>query len=212
MAEPAVDAVAEIEAELNAVTEQARRLIDSTDGRLFTVRPNPGSWSASECIAHINLSTELFLPVLGPAIDDAKSRKLLAKKPPKMDLLGRILRWFLEPPTRQRLKTSARFVPRSIRAKSESFAEFVALQNQLIDLARAARGIDLGKRIISPFDKRLKFNLYSAFRIVAAHERRHLWQAEQAVAALRDRHPERSEGSTEAPGEGDENQPARRLG
>ncbi|MEA2490278.1 MAG: hypothetical protein QOH21_2070 [Acidobacteriota bacterium] len=186
MAEPAVDAVAEIEAELNAVTEQARRLIDSTDGRLFTVRPALGSWSASECIAHINLFSELFLPVLGPAINDARERKLVAtKKPAKMDLLGRILRWFLEPPTRQRLKTSAPFVPKSIRAKSESFAEFVTLQNQLIDLARAARGIDLGRRIVSPFDKRLKFNLYSAFRIVAAHERRHLWQAEQAVAALR---------------------------
>lgn len=181
----AVDAADEIEAELNAATEQARRLIDSTDGRLFTVRPHPSSWSASECIAHLNLSTELFLPVLGPTIDDAQKRKLVAKKPPKMDLLGRVLRWFLEPPIRQRMKTSAPFVPKSIRAKAESFAEFVALQNQLIDLARAARGLDLGLRIVSPFDKRVKYNLYSAFRIVAAHQRRHLWQAEQAVAALR---------------------------
>jgi hypothetical protein len=180
------DTIDEIEAELNAATEQARRLIDTTDGRLFTVRPNPQSWSASECIAHLNLSTELFLPVLGPAIDDAQQRKIMAKKPPKMDVLGRVLRWFLEPPIRQRVKTSAPFVPKSIRAKSESFAEFVGLQHRLIDLARAARGIDLGKpRIVSPFDKRVRYNLYSAFLIVAAHQRRHLWQAEQAVAALR---------------------------
>jgi hypothetical protein len=180
------DTIDEIEAELNAATEQARRLIDTTDGRLFTVRPNPQSWSASECIAHLNLSTELFLPVLGPSIDDAQKRKIVAKKPPKMDVLGRVLRWFLEPPIRQRVKTSAPFVPKSIRAKSESFAEFVALQHRLIDLARAARGIDLGKpRIVSPFDKRVRYNLYSAFLIVAAHQRRHLWQAEQAVASLR---------------------------
>ena len=60
------------------------------------------------------------------------------------------------------------------------------MQHRLIDLARAARGIDLGRlRIISPFDKRVRHNLYSAFRIVAAHQRRHLWQAEQAVAQLR---------------------------
>lgn len=180
------DAVDEIEAELQAATEQARRLIETTDGRLFTVRPNPGSWSASECIAHLNLSTELFLPVLGPSIDDGHKRKLVPAKPPKMDLLGRILRWFLEPPIRQRVKTSAPFVPKSIRAKAESFAEFAALQNRLIDLARAAHDVDLTKlRIVSPFDKRVKYNLYSAFRIVAAHQRRHLWQAEQAVAALR---------------------------
>ncbi|HEY0143506.1 MAG TPA: DinB family protein [Thermoanaerobaculia bacterium] len=180
------DALDEIEAELTAATEQARRLIDTTDGRLFTVRPDPSSWSASECIAHLNLSTEMFLPVLQPTLDDARTRKLLSEKKPSMDILGRILRWFLEPPIRQRVKTSAPFVPKAVRAKSESFAEFTALQNRLLELVRAARGLDLGRiRIVSPFDKRVKYNLYSAFRIIAAHQRRHLWQAEQTVAKLR---------------------------
>lgn len=180
------DALDEIEAELNAATEQARRLIDTTDGRLFTVRPDPARWSASECIAHLNISTELFLPVLGPVLDEARAKKLLSEKKPSMDLLGRILRWFLEPPIRQRVKTSAPFVPKAVRAKSESLAEFVALQNRLIELARAARGLHLAKiRIVSPFDKRVKYNAYSAFRIIAAHQRRHLWQAEQTVAKLR---------------------------
>ena len=42
--------------------------------------------------------------------------------------------------------------------------------------------------VISPFDKRVKYNMYSAFRILIAHERRHLWQAEQAVDTLRKLH------------------------
>lgn len=175
--------------ELQEAAEQARHLIETTDARFFTVRPNPGSWSASECIAHLNISTELFLPVLGPALEDARKRNLLSDKPPSMDLLGRILRWFLEPPIRQRVKTSAPFVPKAVRAKAESLGEFISLQEKLLALARAARGIDLKKvRIVSPFDKRVKYNLYSAFRIVAAHQRRHLWQAEQAVAHLHAQH------------------------
>jgi hypothetical protein len=40
-------------------------------------------------------------------------------------------------------------------------------------------------KIISPFDRRVRYNVFSAFRIVVAHQRRHLWQAEQAVASLR---------------------------
>ena len=36
-----------------------------------------------------------------------------------------------------------------------------------------------------PFDSRVKYNVYSAFLIVAAHQRRHLWQAEQAIDSLR---------------------------
>jgi len=102
-----------------------------------------------------------------------------------MDWLGATLRWFLEPPVRSRVKAAARFVPRAVRAKAETLAEFTSLQQKLLDVLHDARDLDLaGIRVVSPFDRRVKYNLYSAFRIIAAHERRHLWQAEQAVAAL----------------------------
>jgi len=77
-------------------------------------------------------------------------------------------------------------VPRSVRAKAEAFGEFASLQSKLAEQLTAARGIDLMKiKIVSPFDKRVRYNVYSAFRIVIAHQRRHLWQAEQAIASLR---------------------------
>jgi DinB family protein len=175
----------DIERELNEATARAWTLVKSTDGRLFTVRPNPKSWSAAECISHLSISTEQFIPVLRDALTDARKRKLLARKPPKMDILGRILRWFLEPPIRQRMKTAAPFVPRAVRAKAEAFGEFASLQEKLGELLRGATDLDLARvKIVSPFDKRVKYNAYSAFRIITAHQRRHLWQAEQAIAAL----------------------------
>lgn len=182
-----MDTIEEVEKELNEATHRAWTLVQSTDGRLFTVRPNPSSWSAAECISHLSISTEMVLPLLQSAVDDARKRGVTAtNRPPKMDLLGRVLRWFLEPPIRQRLKTSARFVPRSVRAKAEAFGEFAAFQSKLAELITSARGIDLNRvKVVSPFDKRIRYNLYSAFRILFAHQRRHLWQAEQAVAALR---------------------------
>jgi hypothetical protein len=182
-----VDAIEEVEKELNDATHRAWTLVHSTDGRLFTVRPNASSWSAAECLSHLSISSELFLPVLQKAIDDARKRGLKEpKRPPKMDVIGRVLRWFLEPPIRQRVKTSAPFVPRSVRAKAEAFGEFASLQSKVTELLNAARGIDLSRvKVVSPFDKRVRYNLYSAFRILVAHERRHLWQAEQAVSALR---------------------------
>lgn len=181
-----MDPVADVEKELNEATRRAWTLVQSTDGRLFTVRPKAQSWSAAECIAHLSISTDMFLPVVRKAIDEGRKKK---KKPhtPKMDLLGRVLAWFLEPPIRKRVKTSAPFVPKSTRAKAEAFGEFASLQEKLIDLLREAREADFQTKIVSPFDKRVRYNLLSAFRIVAAHERRHLWQAEQAIAELRNR-------------------------
>jgi hypothetical protein len=183
-----MDALEEVEKELNEATRRAWTLVQSTDARLFTVRPDPSSWSAAECISHLSISTQSFLPVLNAALEDARKRGLVTKgkRKLKMDILGRVLRWFLEPPIRTKTKTSAPFVPRSVRAKAEAFGEFASLQQKLAELLLAARGLDLTRiKIISPFDKRVKYNVFSAFRILVAHERRHLWQAEQAVAALR---------------------------
>ena len=176
-----MDPLDEVEKELNEATRRAWMLVQSTDGRLFTVRPTPLSWSAAECLAHLSISTEMFLPVLRDAIDRAPKKPRKAR----MDLLGRVLAWFLEPPIRKRVRTSAPFVPKSTRAKADAFGEFASLQEKLMELLRAAREADLSFKIVSPFDKRVRYNLFSAFRIVAAHERRHLWQAEHAVAELR---------------------------
>lgn len=180
------DVLDEVEKELSEATRRAWTLVRSTDPRIFTVRPDPSNWSAAECLSHLSLTTELFLPPLRAAIDDARARGLTRRSKPKMDILGRVLRWFLEPPIRSRVRTTARFVPRSVRAKSEAFGEFASLQDQLLDLLRSSADIDLVKpKIVSPFDRRVRYNLFSAFRIIAAHQRRHLWQAEQVVAGLR---------------------------
>ena len=46
------------------------------------------------------------------------------------------------------------------------------------------KGRDLNRlKIVSPFGARLSYNVYSAFRVLAAHERRHVWQAERAAGA-----------------------------
>ncbi len=183
-----MDAFDDIEQELNETTQRARRLIDTTEPRLFTVRPHPSSWSAAECLAHLSLASESFLPVLRNAIEDGRKRGLNGDSRPSMDLLGKILKWFLEPPVRKRVKTRAPFVPRAVRARAEAMGEFAALQAQLIEILHTARGLAIDKlKIISPFDSRIRYNIYSAFRIVAAHQRRHLWQAEQAIEELRRR-------------------------
>jgi hypothetical protein len=41
-----------------------------------------------------------------------------------------------------------------------------------------ASGLDLNRlRLASAFNPRLKYNLFSRFHVLAAHERRRLWQA-----------------------------------
>ncbi|HEV7919768.1 MAG TPA: DinB family protein, partial [Thermoanaerobaculia bacterium] len=134
-----MDPIEAIEGELNDATERARRLVEQVDGRRFTVRPDPSRWSAAECLAHLSLSSEEMLPALREAIEQAPRGGPLRKV--KMDWLGALMRWFLEPPVRSRVKTSARFVPRSVRAKAETLAEFLELQQKLVETLHDARGL-----------------------------------------------------------------------
>jgi hypothetical protein len=49
-----------------------------------------------------------------------------------------------------------------------------------------ADGLALGRiRITSPFDSRLRYNLFSCLTILPRHQQRHIWQAEQVLERLR---------------------------
>jgi hypothetical protein len=178
--------LAAIDAELRAATARARALADGLDETIFHARPSPQSWSMAECLAHLNLTTEAYLPLIRAAIAVGRARSRKPRGRYRRDLLG----WFLwratEPPVRSRFKTAPAFVPQSAGTRIEVMRDFERLQDALAAELQAAHGLDLGKlRIVSPFARRLSYNLYSAFSILPAHQRRHLWQAEQALARAR---------------------------
>jgi len=98
--------------------------------------------------------------------------------------MGRIL-WMVST-LRVPLKTTEPFVPGRGELKGSVLSEFRALQDQVIGCLGRAEGLDLRElRIISPFDARIKYNLYSCLRLIPAHQRPHLRQAEQVIHKLR---------------------------
>jgi hypothetical protein len=77
-------------------------------------------------------------------------------------------------------------MPAAVASKERVLGDFDMLQEQVAGCVREADGLDLGRlRIISPFDSRVKYNLYSCLRIIPAHQRQHLLQAEQVIRSFR---------------------------
>ena len=53
-------------------------------------------------------------------------------------------------------------------------------RDRLLELLRRADGVDISRaKVTSPLSKLLKLRIGAAFAILAAHGRRHLWQARQ---------------------------------
>jgi hypothetical protein len=73
--------------------------------------------------------------------------------------------------------------PRNIRPRAspplaDSFAAFLASQEEVRAFLRTGADIDLnGVRFPNPFVRVIRFSLATGLHVIAAHDRRHLWQA-----------------------------------
>ncbi len=169
---------------------EARRRAHETTAPLtpeqWRTRPARDQWSVAECLIHLNLTSRAFLPRIRDAINRGRDLGLRSTGPYRRDVVGWFVYWLTEPPVRLRIKTTAPFVPTGVEPRDRVLATFDTLQEQLVTCVSEADGLDLGRlRIISPFDSRLKYNLYSCLRLIPAHQRHHLAQAERVLESLR---------------------------
>lgn len=150
----------------------------------FTWRPAPNLWSIAHCLDHLNATARAYLPKLDEGIGDAIKRGQYGAGPYRYNWLGRLSVWLSEPPPRIRLKAPSAFQPAPNRTRHEVTAAFRAYQVQFIDRLRQANGVDLARaRVASPAAAWVRTPLGSGFQVMAAHERRHLWQARRLLEA-----------------------------
>jgi hypothetical protein len=104
-------------------------LVQATSAERWARRPTPDRWSAAECVAHLNLTTLAFKPLVEPALDEA--RRLKAADPGahtpgdySRGLLGGLLWRALGKPGRFRAKTTPAFVPGEVQPLEGLVAEF----------------------------------------------------------------------------------------
>jgi hypothetical protein len=149
----------------------------------WEARPAPGEWSVAECVAHLNLTARAFIPLLDDALAPAAAAPPCGRRF-RMDFTG----WFIWLMTALRVpvKTTEPFVPHAIPPRASALTEFDALQAEIGLRLGRAQGLDLtGVRIVSPFDPRLRYNVYAALRLIAEHQDLHLRQATRAAARAR---------------------------
>ena len=172
----------EVKAQFDAATARARQLLTGNSADVLTRRPQADRWSPADCVAHLTLTNQHYPPLLRGALEQAPA----GDGPYGMDFRGRMLRWILEPPYRSGVKTMPSMEPQAGEPPEQVLAAFLASQEEILRLLVAARGKALEKATItSPFSKRMRYNAYSCFQVLAAHERRHLWQAEQVLAQMK---------------------------
>jgi hypothetical protein len=174
----------EFKQQFERLAAEADALVAPLTEEQFTWQPAPGSWSVAENIEHLNVTARMYLPRLDEGIAEAMRRGLYGEGPFAHDPVGRIFVRIMEPPSRIRVKAPPTFQPGPRRSRSEIMAAFRAYQVQFVDRLRQASGLDLRRaKVHLPASEWFKMSLNSGFAIMAAHERRHLRQAQRVLAA-----------------------------
>lgn len=177
--------------ELRSNGEDAEDLAAGLGPQRLWWRPDADRWSVGECLDHLVRTGEAYLEALDEAVEEGRRRGRIADGPHRPGLVGRCLTRLLEPPPGLEIRAPARIRPScpgtggpDAGRDPDPLPAFLALRGRLAERLEAADGLDLRRvRVTSPFVPLLRFDLGSAFRVIAAHERRHLWQARRVREA-----------------------------
>jgi hypothetical protein len=163
-------------------TRAAQELALGRGDAQLNARLEPNSWSVAECFDHLARTTHAFLPTISDAI--ATAPKLTTNRWLRTGTLAWLFIRNLEPPYRLRFKVLAPLIPRQLNFDA-AWGSFLESQSELSEMVRSTAGLAIDRvKIKSPVYARIHYNVYGAFRILAAHQCRHLWQVQQIFKAL----------------------------
>jgi hypothetical protein len=168
----------EMSEQLRANSKRAEDIVAKAGIDRIAVRPRENAWSIAECLVHLTLGTMSYFPLWPDSLRQAGPQQGRYR----MDFIGRMLAWVFEPPARFRAKSPANFMPVDIGSPDDVLPRFLLSQESLLAVVAGADGLAIDRiKIVSPAASRVRYSVWSSFCITAAHERRHLWQAERVL-------------------------------
>jgi hypothetical protein len=165
---------------------EIQNLTASIDPAAYNARPAKNAWSAAECVEHLSATAREMIPALDAGVARARENGWLAHGPFEY---GRFEKWFArqaggdELPPRRRFKAPKLYhPPHREYDKDDAVQEFLALQDRYMETLQLASGVDLARtRVASPAMSLLKLSLGQWLKSMEGHQRRHLWQAREAL-------------------------------
>ena len=151
-------------------------------------KPGPDSWSALECLEHLNRYGRHYLPALQQAVARPRPAAAIASaEEVGFSWLGRKSYEMVRPENTTRHATLARMNPSRSQLGPAVLNEFLAQLSGLEQLLEAAAHANLNRRAVPvEFFRLLKLRTGEALLFVLAHAQRHVGQAVRAAAVAAD--------------------------
>lgn len=148
-------------------------------------KENPESWSALECIEHLNKYGDFYIPEIAKRIKNSKHK---SSEVFNSNWLGKYFsKSVAYNEDLNKMKTFKSMNPLNSNLNIQTLDKFINQQHQLIELLNLSKNVNLDKtKTAISISKWIKLRLGDTFRVVIYHNERHIKQAEKTLAAKAD--------------------------
>ena len=163
--------------ELDAADRRAELVAKELNPEQLNWKPRPDAWSVGQCLEHLRIANEVYLPAISLALEGRQRVKVQDVN------VSWLSRWFIRnyiAPNPQGTRARA---PKKIEPAQEVqpliLQAFLGSNEAARQLVRRASEFDVNRiRFKNPFIPLLRFTVGTGLEIVTKHQSRHLLQAE----------------------------------
>ncbi|MDT4966876.1 MAG: hypothetical protein QOJ64_1613 [Acidobacteriota bacterium] len=162
----------------NTIAEQTLSDFGDLTPHQLNWKPGPEQWSAAQCFDHLITSNQSYFPSFEKVLSGEKRNTFWESLPWLPAFWGNMLIKAVSPESKRKLKAPKIFQASTSSVDGAIIRRFIDQQNQVIKYMKATEGLDLEKiKISSPVTRVIAYSLMDAYRVIIAHEKRHLLQA-----------------------------------
>lgn len=165
-----------IEAERQVLNKSER--LKTFDLKYLETRQNPGSWNILECLEHLNLYGDFYLPQIESVLKKSATQ---SEAEFKSGFLGNYFAKSMLPKDKlNKMKTFKDKNPIHNALDKTVIDKFIQQQLKLIELLNQSKNVSLNKaRVTTSISSLIKLKLGDTFQFLINHTLRHLKQIER---------------------------------
>jgi len=170
--------LADVKSGLEEISREAQATFGDLDAQQLNWRPDAARWSVAQCFDHLLTANQLMLHAAEVALTDAAPRTVWQRLPVLPRIFGRMLVCSQAPGSTRKFTAPSRAQPATSEIGANIIERFVeqhrhaAILVQALDEREAARAI-----MTSPFIRVVTYSVLDGWRLIFAHDRRHIEQA-----------------------------------